>query len=184
MTDVAALAELSNEAFADYVEERLDPAGPGGDWEKLLAPELVDRTGQALADLRRDLDETCGEIRKEATRNQFAAWRRDVYRPTLDLLTLRRTSVVDRKRRYHLERQERQKTEARTLVARLATGIQRHRLACVASGFDPEQHDRDLWALLSRLSIDCYGGSLTLDEAIGREVWKFDDTSAEGRVSA
>jgi hypothetical protein len=184
VTDIAALVALSDDEFIDYVEEHLDPSGPSGDWTMLLSDDLLDRTAQALADLRRDLDRTCAEIGAEATRNEFVSWKRDVYRPTLDHLKVRRDSVVDRKRRNHLAFSERQVREARGLVARLATGIQEHRLAALASGFAPEPHDRALWALLSQLSMEFQKTSLTLDEAIGRGFWRFDGPPADGGVVA
>jgi hypothetical protein len=53
----------------------------------------------------------------------------------------------------------------------LAAAIARHRMAVLGADFEPEPHDRELWATLAEVRVQCGSESYTLDEALGAGVW-------------
>lgn len=163
------------DAWDDFVD-RVLAAAPhplGAKWEALLAPELVQDTRRALAELLADIQQATHENKREMPKHAYQAWLRETGLPTRRMLEERLREVKQITHNLHQAQLDEQRDEARAVAAKLACAINRHRLATVAAGLDPEPHDRALWAHLEVL-IPYNGGRATLNEMIGRGVWTDD----------
>lgn len=157
--------------FVDYVLDNAPPTKPEAVWAELLKPDILGKTKDALSELHRDLSETVAEKKRTLPTYRYVNWRRIEGDRTKEWLTARSRQVKKAAHEIHQELMGRTTNEGRHLARRLATAIQRHRLACVAAGLDPEPHDRELWSLLGSLTAQFGTERWTLDEAIGRGVW-------------
>lgn len=169
---VDELAQLDAEAFVDYVHAALTSSDH---FIALNQPVVAQRTVDALGELLRDLQQTAFENRQELGEVGYRQWWSEQGAPLEGLLQRR---LARSKGAARHARENALKAEIRRLgwvvrcygdtLGRLAEEIHHHRLSAVGAGFEPELHDRNLWATLAALAIPLDGELLPLDEALGR----------------
>jgi hypothetical protein len=168
---VDELVQLDAEAFVDYVHAALTSSDH---FITLNQPPVAQRTVDALGDLIRDLQQAAVETRQELGEAGYRQWWAEFGGPLEGLLQRRlarskgaarnaREVALKREIR-HLEWVVRRYGDA---LGRLAEEIHHHRLAAVEAGFEPEPHDRNMWAALAALSVPLDGELVPLDEALG-----------------
>jgi hypothetical protein len=168
---VDELSRLDAEAFVDYVHAALTSSDH---FIGLNQPPVAQRTVDALGDLIRDLQQTAVETRQELGEVGYRQWWAEFGGPLEGLLQRRlarskgaarnaREVALKREIR-HLEWVVRRYGDA---LGRLAEEIHHHRIAAVEAGFEPELHDRNMWAALAALSVPLDGELVPLDEALG-----------------
>jgi hypothetical protein len=142
---VDQLRQLDDEALADYIADVLHI---GDAWRLLNRPEVVRRTVTALGVLENDLGQTRVEKRGELSEADFEQWRTSVNTPTLGWIRRRRARAERAAHHYREQRFIAQRRAYRATVGRLGAAIREHQHRLLETGVEPEEHDRELWALL------------------------------------
>jgi hypothetical protein len=166
---VDELADLTDEDLATYVGENLDADDV---WPALLDPAVIKRTKAALGVLRTLLDGQARHQSKTLRPAAYLDWWEAHGQPAARVVSRRRMQATKLLDGRHLAETEAQARHARCAVRELALAVQRHRLATVSSGLDPEPHDRDLWTALATLTLPYQGDQVALDELLGASVWE------------
>jgi hypothetical protein len=166
---VDELADLADEDLATYVGENLDADDV---WPALLDPAVIKRTKAALGILRTLSDERARHQAKVLPPDDYLKWWHQHGQPAARVVSRRRMQATKLLDGRHLAETEAQARHARCAVRELALAVQRHRLATVSSGLDPEPHDRDLWTALATLTLPYRGDQVVLDDLLGAGVWE------------
>lgn len=164
---VEELAELSDRDLGDYIAENLTADDA---WPALLSPDMAKRTRGRLNTLKSAAIQQAQHNASAMAKLVYDEWWQHRGRAALDAINRRRNMAERAAQREHVVRTEAKARETMQLVRRLAVGIQRHRLACIGAGLNPEVHDRELWKLLElRFGGDEPGTSL--NEVLGTGAW-------------
>lgn len=191
---ITAFAAMTDEDLKAFIEPRLGPEEPQALWEALLSPEVVDRTVGVLADLLRGVNLQVNTRREDLktlqlksvhggqddlavfldAKAEFDQWKRRVngYRSLAERrFRQANTAARSAKRTAHNRHQAKNQDRHRAVASRLAIAVLRHREESLDADIKPEPHDRDLWALLDELTVECGNEMVTLAQAIEYGYW-------------
>lgn len=195
---VTNLEDLSDDEFTDALKCVFNDAG---EWRPFLDRAVVERTVQALQELRVEWQETHDALHESLhSLPPNSGWRageirRDIARSHAHekVIKLRKSQAVTALRALNRERNEQQQAHAaamrqgrgaahlageernaklaRDAVRRLALAIRRHRSRVIAGELEPEPQDLELWSILDRVQLPLGDEVATLTEILNRGSW-------------
>jgi hypothetical protein len=185
-----AMAALDSSQLRTRIVKHLyKNSGSPAVWEALLAPQVVDRTHQILGDLMNSLNDELTNKRAERaafrqecfaqgeegkqrwfdTEAEYEDWRRRAVGY--------KRAIEHRLGQTKLARSETHIAAAtvveqtRGAVRELALAIAEHRRTSLEEGFDAEEHDRRLWAVLEQVCVPYMDQMTPISDLIEMGAW-------------
>jgi hypothetical protein len=182
------LAGLTDDAFRGYVTGHLRDGMDRDAWPLLTDHRVVSRTRGTLVTMQDQLDDA---IRKRTDAHQAfrarsghpdAAWRHEdtQYTEWRRKAVAFRRAIARKLQHIRVAAREANRADAalagyhRRAVRELATAIDRHRTATLASGITPERPDRALWTILDDVTIPAGSNVVSLTTMLHR--WRGEET--------